>query len=275
MATNPLQKYFRQPKVFIKLPSGGIYSRPGTVQGDPTNVPVYGMTGMDEIIVRTPDALLSGESTATVVGSCVPAIKDPWDLCILDLVLILAAIRIATYGNSMAIGHTCTNCGAENDYDIDLNKVVEFYMNCQYESKIVLKDITINLKPLNYKASTEFNLRNFRLQQRIAQAEVMENTQERQDLINGLFKELAAIQTEIYKVTIDSVDIGDQVVTETAYILEWLDNCDKAVFDAIKQINQKNTDTWTMPKFPVKCDECETAVNLTVDLDQSNFFVRA
>ena len=275
MATNPLQKYFRQPKVFIKLPSAGIYSKPGTVQGDVGNVPVYGMTGMDEIIVRTPDALLSGESTATVVGSCVPAIKDPWDLCILDLVLILAAIRIATYGNSMAIGHKCTNCGAENDYDIDLNKVVEFYMNCQYESKIVLKDITINLKPLNYKASTEFNLRNFRLQQRIAQAEVMDNTQERQDLINGLFKELAAIQTEIYKVTIDSVDIGDQVVTETAYILEWLDNCDKAVFDAIKQINQKNTDTWTMPKFPVKCDECETAVNLTVDLDQSNFFVRA
>jgi hypothetical protein len=275
MAINPLQKYFRQPKVFIKLPSGGIYSRPGTVQGDPANVPVYGMTGMDEIIVRTPDALLSGESTATVVGSCVPAIKDPWDLCILDLVLILAAIRIATYGNNMAIGHTCANCGADNDYDIDLNKVIEFYMNCQYESKIVLKDITINLKPLNYKASTEFNLRNFRLQQRIAQAEVMDNTQERQDLINGLFKELAAIQTEIYKVTIDSVDIGDQVVTETAYILEWLDNCDKAVFDAIKQINQKNTDTWTMPKFPVQCDECETAVNLTVDLDQSNFFVRA
>jgi hypothetical protein len=275
MAINPLQKYFRQPKVFIKLPSGGIYSKPGTVQGDVANVPVYGMTGMDEIIVRTPDALLSGESTATVVGSCVPAIKDPWDLCILDLVLILAAIRIATYGNSMAIGHTCTNCGAENDYDIDLNKVIEFYMNCQYESKIVLKDITINLKPLNYKASTEFNLRNFRLQQRIAQAEVMDNTQERQDLINGLFKELAAIQTEIYKVTIDSVDIGDQVVTETAYILEWLDNCDKSVFDAIKQINQKNTETWTMPKFPVKCDECETAVNLTVDLDQSNFFVRA
>jgi hypothetical protein len=275
MATNPLQKYFRQPKVFIKLPSGGIYSKPGTVQGDVGNVPVYGMTGMDEIIVRTPDALLSGESTATVVGSCVPAIKDPWDLCILDLLLILAAIRIATYGNSMAIGHTCANCGAENDYDIDLNKVVEFYMNCQYESKIVLKDITINLKPLNYKASTEFNLRNFRLQQRIAQAEVMDNTQERQDLINGLFKELAAIQTEIYKVTIDSVDIGDQVVTETAYILEWLDNCDKSVFDAIKQINQKNTETWTMPKFPVQCDECETAVNLTVDLDQSNFFVRA
>lgn len=275
MAGNPLQKYFRQPKVFIKLPSGGIYSRPGTIQGDAGNVPVYGMTGMDEIIVRTPDALLSGESTATVISSCIPAIKDPWDVCILDLTQILAAIRIATYGNSMNIGHKCTNCGADNEYDIDLNKVVEFYMGCQYENKIVLKEFTINLKPLNYRASTEFNLRNFRLQQRIAQAEIMDNTPERQELINTLFKELAAIQTEIYKVTIDSVDIGSQVVTETAFILEWLDNCDKSVFDAIKQTNQKNTDTWTMPKFPVKCDECGTEVNLTVDLDQSNFFVQA
>ena len=66
MAVNPLQKYFRQPKIYIKFPSGGIFNKPGTIQGDVTNTPVYGMTGMDEIIVKTPDALLSGESTAQV-----------------------------------------------------------------------------------------------------------------------------------------------------------------------------------------------------------------
>jgi len=193
MAVNPLQKYFRQPKIYIKFPSGGIFNKPGTIQGDVTNTPVYGMTGMDEIIVKTPDALLSGESTAQVLTSCCPAIKDPWELCILDLVILLAAIRIATYGNSMTVGHKCNNCGSENDYDIDLNKVVEFYMACQYDGKIVTDDLTINLRPLTYKQSTEFNLKNFRLQQRLAQAEVMDNTPERQEVVNSLFKELADI----------------------------------------------------------------------------------
>ena len=51
MATNPLQKYFRQPKIFIKLPSAGVYCQPGNIQGDSNHMPVYGMTGMDEIIM--------------------------------------------------------------------------------------------------------------------------------------------------------------------------------------------------------------------------------
>jgi len=59
MATNPLQQYFRQPKIYIKLPSGGVFNKLGSLQGDVTNMPVYGMTGMDEIIMKTPDALMS------------------------------------------------------------------------------------------------------------------------------------------------------------------------------------------------------------------------
>jgi len=275
MSANPLQKYFRQPKVFIKLPSGGIYNKPGTIQGDVNHMPVYGMTGMDEIIAKTPDALLSGESTAQVIASCCPAIKDPWELSIIDLIIVLAAIRIATYNNTMTVSHTCPNCSAENEYDVDLNKVIEHYMSCRYDSKIVLDDITINLQPLTYRSSTEFNLKNFRLQQRIAQTEVMDNKEEQQRLVSELFKELADIQNEIYKFTIESVDTGEVVVTERPYILEWISNCDKRIFDAIKKQNAKNNDAWLMPRFPVKCDGCGTEISLAIDLDQSNFFVQA
>lgn len=275
MATNPLQKYFRQPKVFIKLPSGGIYNKPGTIQGDVNHMPVYGMTGMDEIIVKTPDALLTGESTATIIASCCPNIKDPWDLCILDLVLVLAAIRIATYGNLMSVTHICGSCKADNDYDLDLTRVMEYYMQCQYNNKIVLDDISINLIPLNYRQSTDFNLKNFQIQQQIAQTEVIEDKEKQQELVTKLFKDLAAIQTEIYRYTIESVDTGNQVVTEREFILEWLDNCDRVIFEAIKKQNQMNNQTWEMPKFPVKCDSCGAEHNISVELDQSNFFVVA
>ena len=66
MAQNPLQNYFRQPKVFLRLPSMGIYNKPEAIQGNVESIPVYGMTGMDEIILKTPDALISGESTVKV-----------------------------------------------------------------------------------------------------------------------------------------------------------------------------------------------------------------
>jgi len=131
------------------------------------------------------------------------------------------------------------------------------------------------LQPLNYRNSTRFNLKNFQLQQQIAQAEVMEDKDERQKIIARLFRDLAETQNEIYRETIESVDTGEQVVTEREFILEWISNCDKTVFDAIKAQNNINSTAWEMPKFPVKCDECEKEVNLVVDLDQSNFFVQA
>ena len=67
----------------------------------------------------------------------------------------------------------------------------------------------------------------------------------------------------------------DQVVTERTWIMEWLENADRSVFEAIKQQNFKNNDKWAMPMFPVKCSACDTETKLSVELDQSNFFVKA
>jgi hypothetical protein len=35
------------------------------------------MTAKDELMFKTPDALLNGQSTVEVVKSCIPAIQDP------------------------------------------------------------------------------------------------------------------------------------------------------------------------------------------------------
>jgi hypothetical protein len=85
MANNPLQQFFRQPKIYISLPSQGVYNKPGTFSGNIERLAVYGMTGMDEILLKTPDALLSGESTATVIKSCCPSVTDAWDLPVNDI----------------------------------------------------------------------------------------------------------------------------------------------------------------------------------------------
>jgi hypothetical protein len=275
MATNPLQKYFRQPKVFIRLPSGGIYSKPGTIQGDVSHMPVFGMTGMDEIVLKTPDALLTGESTAHVIGSCCPNIKEPWEISVIDVMLILSAIRISTFGPTMSVSHKCDQCESENEYDLDLNKIIEHYMSCHFENTVVDGEIKIKIQPLTYRQSTEIGLKNFKLQQRLAQIDLIENSEERQAQLIPLFKELGQVQNEIYKYMVDSIDVGTQVVTDKAFIYEWLENCDAEVFERIKSLTQQNNDAWAIPKFPVKCDNCGAETNLTVQLDESNFFVKA
>jgi hypothetical protein len=62
------------------------------------------------------------------------------------------------------------------------------------------------------------------------------------------------------------------VVTERGYINEWLANCDKKILDAIKEQIEENKQRWSMPKFPIKCENCGHESELMIDLDQSNFF---
>lgn len=271
---NPLQNYFRQPKIYIGLPSKGIFSKPGVFQGDVNRIPVFGMTGMDEIVLKTPDALLAGESTVNVIQSCCSSIKDAWEISTIDAPMILSAIRIATYGNKMSVGHTCQKCQAENEYDLDLNKIIEHFSAKQFNGKIVLKELIINLQPLTYRQSNDFAMRNFALQRQLAQVKDVEEDKQ-QEMINKIYKELGDIQNDVFIASIGSVETPDTVVTERAYISEWLKNCDSDIFDSIKSRNDELRKDWEMPIFPCKCEHCGTEVNLTVELDQANFFARA
>lgn len=275
MTQNPLQQFFRQPKIYISLPSKGIYSSPGTVQGDVEKLPVFGMTGMDEILIRTPDALISGETTVKVIESCIPAIKDAWDISNLDIEMLLAAIRIATYGQTMTVSHVCANCSTENDYDLDLIKVVEHFDTCRFENQVIAGDLKITLRPLSYKQLTSYSLSNYQLQQKIVSANLIEDTDLRNKEIAVLYKALGELQNDIYTDGIESIDTGSVIVSERPYIKEWVLNSDTAIFESIKKLINVNRQNWEMPKHPVKCENCGEETSLSIDLDPSNFFVVA
>ena len=275
MAQNPLQNYFRQPKVFLKLPSMGIYNKPEAIQGNVENIPVYGMTGMDEIILKTPDALISGESTVKVIQSCCPTIVDAWDVSNLDIDALLVAVRIATYGNTMNVSYTCKKCSTESEYDIDLGKILEHFYSCSYDSRVVIGDLEVTLRPLTYKEVTGFNLENFALQKRLGQAVEFDDQEEKQKLIADIFKELGLLQNKIFIAGVDQVITPDGVVAEHAYIKEWLENADRTLFDALKKHINKNNDVWRIPENNIKCDTCGTEDSFTVELDQANFFANA
>jgi hypothetical protein len=272
MANNPLAQHFRQPKIFIKLPSQGVYSKPGTIQGDVSSIPVYGMTGMDEIIMKTPDALLTGESNIRVIQSCCPSIKNAKELSVLDTDLIFTAIRIATFGNEMKVEKTCPHCRAVGEYVVDLNRLIEHFNGVKFNTDLVLDDIVIKMRPMTYEQSNDFGLRNFQLQQKLAQANRLEKEEDQQKALNDLFVELGAMQNELYSLSIESIQTDRINVTERAYIDEFLQNCDREIFARIKENFEKNRDELMLPTFNVECDECHESSDITVTMDQTTFF---
>ena len=67
----------------------------------------------------------------------------------------------------------------------------------------------------------------------------------------------------------------DGVVTEHAFIKEWLENADRTLFDALKTHINKNNEAWRIPANKIKCENCGTEDAFTVELDQANFFANA
>ena len=95
--TNPLSKYYRQPTIYIKFPSGGKYYNDDVVVPTETGEhAVLPMTAKDDLAFKTPDSLMSGQSSVDVVKSCIPDILDPWKLTNYDVDTVLIAIRIAS-----------------------------------------------------------------------------------------------------------------------------------------------------------------------------------
>lgn len=275
MSGNPLQKYFRQPKIFVKLPTGGAYNKPGVIDGDPEKLPVFAMTGMDEIIVKTPDALLSGESTVRLIQSCCPAVKDAWQLCTLDVDVLLVAIRIATYGNNMPVTHQCSACQSFNDYEVQMSTLLDHYASKKFDGKLIVDNMVIRLRPLSYKKLSEFSIKNFELQKKILQIESVTEPAEQQKVLADLYTGLSKLQNEVYFESIESVEVEDKVVTEREFINEWLTNAEKNIYDALRSLTDKNKNEWTAPAQAVTCTECNHVDYATIDLDQSNFFVNA
>lgn len=272
MAQNPLQQYFRQPKIFISLPSHGVYNKLGSIDGDVNRMPVFGMTGMDEILMKTPDALLTGDSTVKVVNSCCPSIKDPWDLSNIDLDLVLAAIRIATYGSDLTVLQLCKECGADHEYTLNLNKLIDHYSECKFDSKLVLDDLSVTFRPLNYKQSTDFSLKNFQLQQQLGQITSVEDEVERKKVVADLFQKLSMLQTDVLLEQIEKIDTGKVSVTERSFISEWLSNCDSVIVSKLKKHIELNQKTWAIPSHQVNCENCGAVIDINIELDQSSFF---
>jgi hypothetical protein len=154
--TNPLSQYFRQPSIYIKLPSGGQFYPPGALDMPPNGeLPILPMTAVDEITYRTPDALYNGVATVDVIRSCVPNILDPWAVHSGDLNALLAAVRLASYGSEMEISSSCPKCNHVHQISIDLRIVLDQQQMPNYDQPLVAGDLTIHCSPMTYRQINE------------------------------------------------------------------------------------------------------------------------
>lgn len=272
--SNPLSQFFRQPKIYIRLPSGGEFYPQGALDKSQTGeYPVYAMTAKDELMFKTPDALLSGQSTVEVIKSCIPAIIDPWVMPSIDLDACLVAMRIATYGDNMEVTANCPHCEHPNEYDINLVQWIEKISQFHYVSAIEIAPLTVHVRPYSYKEVTKTGLKTFE-QQRIFGIINDEklSDEKKLEMFGESFVKLTELTVDIIAGCISKIEGPDFVVTDHDQILEFINNANKEVFNQISDhISGMKKDIELAPQ-EVTCEECSKPFTMPITMDQSSFF---
>jgi hypothetical protein len=273
MNTNPLKQYFRRPSIYLKLPSGGKYYPEGSIDlPENKEVPVYPMTAIDDITSKTPDALFNGIAVIEIIRSCVPNIKDPWQVPATDVDALLIAIRAATNGNMLDVESSCPSCKEESSYNINLVSLLANLGNVNYQDTINVNDLTIKFNPLSYRKLNDINLAQFEIEKAIRNLENMENDEERLKSSNNTMKSLNNLSMALITEAIESIATPSVIVTEKEHINDFLRNCDKHTYDILKTTAVKFRESSQLKPLKVKCIHCQHEYEQPLTLNVTDFF---
>lgn len=279
---NPLSQFMRQPKIYIKLPSKGQYWPKGSlIQTESGEYPVYSMTAKDELLLKVPDALLNGQAVVDIIQNCIPNIKNAWDTPSLDIDLILIAIRIATYGEKMSLPVKLKD-DFELEYEVDLRTIIDQLTEHIHWDPIIPinPDLTVYVKPLNYKSITESAIQTFETQ-KIIQIANDQNMEEENKLLafKESFYKLTNVTINIVNQGIYRVDTSAGSTENPKYIKEWINNMDKEIFDKIQQHTEQLRINNNLKPMIIETTEEMRANGVTEDtievplvFDPANFF---
>jgi hypothetical protein len=278
--SNPLQKYFRQVKNYMRLPSKGKFYPAGVLDMPATGeLPVYAMTAKDELLFKTPDALMNGQATVDVIQSCVPNIKNAWLMPSIDLDAVLIAIRIATYGESMDVNITVPNTTIKRDFSMDLRLALDDLMAGQFAETMQIGAMTVTLRPINYKEFTDGAIKSFE-EQRIVNVvnDDKLDEQTKVGMFQQSFRKLTDITIAMVANSVVSIAVDGVVVTDPAHITEFIAKSEKNFYSAVMEHVQKQRDSFSIKPIKVTSTPedikagAPATFEVPVTFDQSNFF---
>jgi hypothetical protein len=280
MDQNPLKKYFRQPALYIRLPTLGRWYDTSviTVEGS-SEIPIYGLSAIDDIMLNTPDAMLNGQALENVLKNCVPSIVDVKKLLIPDLDAIFVALKHATNNGKDDHNCKCPSCNHENSFEINCQMLLDSmsYVDDTDTSLQIDDDLMVYLRPY------DFEMRHVYMQKEFEEEKMLQSLM-RPDLDEFTKAHLAAESVDrLSKITFELVSRSIEkvvmvkeniTVTENKFINEWLQSINKiqaeAVITKVSELNKIGVNE----KVDVKCQSCGHEWDETLNFDPINFFAK-
>lgn len=273
---NPLKQYFRQIKMYIKVPSGTSYYTPDIIDfNENGEIGVLPMSGQDELILKNPDALLNGEALIEVLSSCVPGLKQPRALLTNDIDALITAIRYATYNDSLETEIVCPSCKHDNVFKLDLQYALDNMKDLDPEYVINLDSgVSVFVKPYSFPELIKTLHSQFE-QAKLVRA--LENESMNEDkksaILSEAFKKLSVAKFELMAgAVVKVVDETNNInVKEYEFIEEFLKNIDKKSADKISDLITEINQIGIKRTFIARCEKCNHEWENDIDFNPVNF----
>lgn len=266
---NPLLAGLRLPGETVRLPSRALtYTTKQleqTIIDNNGELHVYPMTTYEEILMKTPDLLFSGQAIVQTFARCVPGIYSPLELLAKDVDFLLVVLRKITYGASVEVQykHDCED-SKKHTYAININSFLQNLK--ELDPTTLAADTSISLPNGQHVTLRPFLLKDvISASQRAMANQSIENQTDlefaetlRKSIIEGLAPAIVSV---------------DQT-TEPAFIEEWLNQLPAPWVDDISSVVEKVNKFGIEFQADVKCQDCEAVVRLNVPLNPQSFFTQ-
>lgn len=262
--TNPLLQVLkaRIPGETFRLPSSGLFYHNGELTEDVTNgeLHVFPLTAIDEIILKTPDKLLSGKAISEVFARCIPQVRKPMDLLSKDVDYLLMCLRLISYGETLSITykHACEGAKSRT-YEVALRPLVAkskpvdpTAIGTKYTIKLPSEQL-VELRPSLYGAILNLYLGNFEA------AKLSEN-----DQVVNAHNQLLRIVTD----TIASVD----GITDRGQITEWIREIPAGWMVQLGDVMQEMSEWGPSSEWTTVCKDCGKEITIDIPLNPVAFF---
>lgn len=276
---NPLANLMRKPKLKVKLPSKGHFWSEGSILlSNDNEYDVFSLTARDEITLKNPSAVASGQAIASVLQSCIPSIKDGWAVPSIDVDALLIAIRIASHGNIMSAKVQIED--NEFECEVDLNDSLDQLYNLpEWDGRFEIDDMTLYLRPIPFQTLSTMGRETVETQKIMNVINDDSADEEKKIAVfKKSFSKLTDITMNFVQECVYRIDVGEESVVNTAHLKDFIENCDSSVFTAIKNKIDEMAEKHSIKPLTVNATEemiaagSDETVEVAVNYELSNFF---
>jgi hypothetical protein len=176
----------------------------------------------------------------------------------------------------MDFGTKCPKCGHECEHTVDLRSVLDRIRSPDYKKSLQAGDMEIYFRPMSYKNINDNNsmqYENQKLLQILPDSEVPED--DKITALGAAFNRITEITVRALAQSIAAVKTPQALVTESDFVEEFLKQCDRTLFNRIRDYILALKEQAEMPPMNLTCPECKNEYEQTVTLDMSSFFAPA